>query len=160
MEFALKNRYVKLVETGLEVGEPGLKCHHEKRFHPTMELCRRIYPHIHNMDGFFVCKLRKYANALPTPTAGAAATANEEGDPLKGAKTGSASTAAAGGKPVKKKIPKTADPNKSAGPLPKPGAERPGGGTHGDGEAKKQKRMLAVQRMSQRGPKAKRQRKS
>lgn len=62
VEFALKNRYVKLVETGLEIGEPGLKCHHEKRFHPTMSLCKRIYPHVHNMDGFFVCKLKKFAN--------------------------------------------------------------------------------------------------
>ena len=51
-----------MVETGLEIGEPGLKCHHEKRFNPSMTLCKRIYPHIHNMDGFFVCKLKKFAN--------------------------------------------------------------------------------------------------
>jgi ribosomal RNA methyltransferase Nop2 len=62
VEFALKNRYVKLVETGLEVGEPGLKQYHQQRFHPSMVLCKRIYPHIHNMDGFFVCKLKKFAN--------------------------------------------------------------------------------------------------
>jgi len=62
VEFALKNRFVKLVETGLEVGEPGLKQFHERRFHPSMALCKRIYPHIHNMDGFFVCKLKKFAN--------------------------------------------------------------------------------------------------
>jgi len=51
-----------LVETGLEVGQPGLVRFHEKRFHPTMNLCKRIYPHVHNMDGFFVCKLKKIAN--------------------------------------------------------------------------------------------------
>ena len=62
VEYALKNRFVKLVETGLEVGEPGLLRHDEKRFHPTMNLCKRIYPHVHNMDGFFVCKLKKIAN--------------------------------------------------------------------------------------------------
>jgi ribosomal RNA methyltransferase Nop2 len=62
IEFALRNRFVKIVETGLELGEPGLLSHMEKRFHPSMNLCKRIYPHIHNMDGFFVCKLKKFAN--------------------------------------------------------------------------------------------------
>lgn len=62
IDFALRCRYVKLVETGIEIGEPGLTKHKEKRFHPTLNLTKRIYPHIHNMDGFFVAKLRKFAN--------------------------------------------------------------------------------------------------
>ena len=53
---------MKLVETGLEVGEPGLTRYHEKRFSQAMSLCKRIYPHVHNMDGFFVAKLKKIAN--------------------------------------------------------------------------------------------------
>ena len=64
MDYALKNRFVKLVETGLEVGNPGLTAHKEKRFHPSVKLCKRIYPHVHNMDGFFVAKLRKFANGV------------------------------------------------------------------------------------------------
>jgi ribosomal RNA methyltransferase Nop2 len=62
IEYALKNRYVKLVEMGLEVGAPGLTRYMDKRFHPSMSLCRRIYPHTHNMDGFFVAKFKKFAN--------------------------------------------------------------------------------------------------
>ena len=62
VDYALKNRFVKLVETGLEVGEPGMSSFKDKRFHPTLKLAKRIYPHVHNMDGFFVAKLRKIAN--------------------------------------------------------------------------------------------------
>jgi ribosomal RNA methyltransferase Nop2 len=62
VEYALNQRYVKLVDTGLEVGESGLTKYNEKRFHQSMSLCKRIYPHVHNMDGFFVAKFKKFAN--------------------------------------------------------------------------------------------------
>lgn len=62
VEYALRNRYVKVVESGLEVGEPGMTSYMQKRFHPSLNLSKRIYPHVHNMDGFFVAKLKKFAN--------------------------------------------------------------------------------------------------
>ena len=62
VDYALRTRYVKLVESGVEVGEPGMTKHKEKRFHPSLNLTRRIYPHTHNMDGFFVAKFKKFAN--------------------------------------------------------------------------------------------------
>ena len=69
VDYALKNRFVKLVESGLEVGEPGMSSYKEKRFHPSLRLAKRIYPHVHNMDGFFVAKLRKFANGVKSAEA-------------------------------------------------------------------------------------------
>lgn len=31
----------------------------DKRFHPEIRKSRRIYPHTHNMDGFYLCKIKK-----------------------------------------------------------------------------------------------------
>ena len=64
IDFALRNRYVKLVETGLEAGVSGRIKHRKLRFDPSLALCKRIYPHLHDMDGFFVAKLRKFANGV------------------------------------------------------------------------------------------------
>ncbi|KAH7321182.1 NOL1/NOP2/sun family-domain-containing protein [Stachybotrys elegans] len=65
VQYALSRRpNVKLVDTGLAFGNEGFTSYMGKKFHSTMRLTRRYYPHRYNVDGFFVAKFQKMG---PTP---------------------------------------------------------------------------------------------
>merc|ERR1712222_124020 len=66
VDYVLRKRHCKLVPTGLDFGVEGFTRYREQRYRPTMNLCKRYYPHTHNMDGFFVVKIKKLSNKVPT----------------------------------------------------------------------------------------------
>lgn len=68
VDYALRKRNVKIVETGLPFGVAGFTRMRRHRFHPALHMCRRIHPHIHNLDGFFVCKLKKISDSTKVRT--------------------------------------------------------------------------------------------
>ncbi|KAI1615892.1 ribosomal RNA small subunit methyltransferase F [Exophiala viscosa] len=69
VQYVLNKRpNVKIVDTGLgSFGSEGFKSYMNKKFDDKMPLTRRYFPHRENVDGFFVCKLRKIG---PTPKSG------------------------------------------------------------------------------------------
>jgi len=84
VQYALRKRpNVKIVDTGLgDFGSPGFKSYMGKQFDPKMTLARRYFPHRENVDGFFVCKLKKIGPSpnMSKKAAAATGTATEGGE--------------------------------------------------------------------------------
>eukprot|EP00931_Biecheleriopsis_adriatica_P004361 TRINITY_DN106043_c0_g1_i1.p1 TRINITY_DN106043_c0_g1~~TRINITY_DN106043_c0_g1_i1.p1 ORF type:complete len:614 (-),score=187.15 TRINITY_DN106043_c0_g1_i1:25-1866(-) len=67
VDHVLKTRNVEVVSFSSSVGfgVEGLTKYRERRFNQSLSLTRRYYPHVHNMDGFYVAKLKKTSNNVP-----------------------------------------------------------------------------------------------
>lgn len=66
--YALTKRDVEIVEMGLPFGRPGFTKYRHLRYPDALMHSRRYFPHVHNMDGFYVCKLKKKSNNVKSST--------------------------------------------------------------------------------------------
>lgn len=64
VQYALEKRDVRLVDFTLDVGTPGYKKCGGYSFDDSMSKTKRIWPHLHQMDGFFIAKLKKMSNFI------------------------------------------------------------------------------------------------
>jgi NOL1/NOP2/sun family putative RNA methylase len=58
IQFALDNFPVKLEKVNT-IGDNGLEKFQNQKFHSSMRLCKRLWPHKTNTIGFFIARLRK-----------------------------------------------------------------------------------------------------
>ncbi|OVA13455.1 Bacterial Fmu (Sun)/eukaryotic nucleolar NOL1/Nop2p [Macleaya cordata] len=65
INYALKMRDVEVVDTGLELGYPGLNEFRGQKFQASFQKMRRFYPSTHGIDVCFIAKLKKRSNSKP-----------------------------------------------------------------------------------------------
>ena len=66
LDYVLRKRDVRLVNAGLEFGRNGFTSYRGKN---TPWRAEPLLPHVHNMDGFFVAKIKKLSNRTAAPGA-------------------------------------------------------------------------------------------
>jgi ribosomal RNA methyltransferase Nop2 len=59
INFALQKFPIRVINTGLPLGDPGFITPFGQVVDPSLHLARRFFPYKHYMEGFFICKLEK-----------------------------------------------------------------------------------------------------
>ncbi|MFA7707584.1 MAG: RsmB/NOP family class I SAM-dependent RNA methyltransferase [Candidatus Pacearchaeota archaeon] len=63
VQYLLDNYDIEIIETKLPIkSRPGITSWKNKEFDKSMTKCHRIYHHDNDMEGFFVCKIRKLSD--------------------------------------------------------------------------------------------------
>jgi ribosomal RNA methyltransferase Nop2 len=84
VQYALeKRKNVRIVPTGIDFGREGFKKFRGRTFDDKMHLTKRIFPHVHNMDGFYFCKLKVEALSKSVTTVVPNATTSTSGQSAK-----------------------------------------------------------------------------
>ncbi len=50
---------IRVEDSGVRPGDPGVEEYGKFRFNPEVRECRRLWPHRHGTEGFFICRLRR-----------------------------------------------------------------------------------------------------
>ncbi len=61
IDYALQQCPLQVIETGLPIGDSGFTVFFDRKVNPSLKLARRFYPFKHQMEGFFICKMKKLA---------------------------------------------------------------------------------------------------
>lgn len=59
IDWAIREHNVRVLDTGLKVGDPGITRPFRKELSPEIRKCRRFWPHKTKTQGFFVAKLTR-----------------------------------------------------------------------------------------------------
>jgi len=59
LDYAIRKKNIQITQPGIKIGQPGFTRFRGLNFHPSIKNTVRIYPHIHNLDGYFLAKIKK-----------------------------------------------------------------------------------------------------
>ncbi|MHA2406343.1 MAG: NOL1/NOP2/sun family putative RNA methylase [Candidatus Hermodarchaeia archaeon] len=61
IDYALQECPLQVIETELPLGDPGLTSFFGREVDESLQKARRFYPYKHEMEGFFICRMKKQA---------------------------------------------------------------------------------------------------
>lgn len=61
IDYALHHCPLRVIDTGLPIGDPGFTAPFNRSLDKTLVQARRLYPYKHHTEGYFICKLEKVA---------------------------------------------------------------------------------------------------